>query len=427
MNNPYRVGTWVVGSEFYNRADLLRDILAESTAGMWIIGNRRVGKTSLLKEAERRAANSAVYLPLFWDMQGDTREAQLIESLLEAIEYAQSAEIDKRWRAIDLPENTLSLSQVLRQVATYAQQYQSRLLLLCDEIEGLNQLGQQEPHVLSKLRRVLQHNPAIRAILTSTRRLSRLYAIQQQHDTSLFLEGFEPRYLAHFDDDTTNQLICCAQSAYPLKIDKTLLAQIQIFTGNHPLILQKICHHLFDLDTRSLRLFDEVSFCLDDQLCSTFRQDFDSLSPDEAKIMLLINSQVRSLSEIEQTLPHLSPSSLRRMLYDLNELGFLRRTATGAYQAGNVLLGEWLAAEPDLPVPQGGVTNRMLKGVAQERVAALQRQILACVRHLGQLELRQAKQGLETPPHIITEIEEYKAKIAAIEAELAELAPHTLA
>lgn len=420
MTNPYRVGSWVVGSEFYNRTDLLQDILAESTAGLWIIGNRRVGKTSLLKEAERRAAHSAAYLPLFWDMQGDTREAQLIESLLEAVEYAQAAEVDKRWCDVDLPENSSSLTQLLREVAAYAQHHQCRLLLLCDEIEGLNQLGQHEPRVLAKLRRALQHNPAIRAILTSTRRLSRLYAIQQQQDTSLFLEGFEPRYLAYFDDDTTHQLICCAQSVYPLQVDLALLAQIQQFTGNHPLLLQKVCHHLFDSKAGTFRLFDEHSFGLDDQLRSTFQQDFDSLTPDEAKIMLLVNSQVSSLTEIEQALPHLSPNSLRRILHDLSQLGFLRR-ATDSYQAGNILLGEWLAAGPEHHTPQGGITNRMLGEVAQERIASLQRQLLASVRHLGQLQLRQAKQGLETPPHVMTEIEEYNFKITDIEAELAEL------
>lgn len=421
MTFPYRVGPPVIGSEFYNRGHLLPDILAGPVNSLWIIGNRRVGKTSLLRAAERQAADSDYYLTLFWDMQGDTSEAQLIESLLEAIENTQGSEIDHRWQSIDLPENAPSINQALRRVAAQVKKlHHCRLLLLCDEIEGLNQLGEQESHVLSELRRVMQHNPAIRTVLASTRRLSRLYAIQQYQDTSIFLEGFEPRYLAHFDDDTANQVICCAQSEHPLTVDEALQAQIRFFSGNHPLILQKVCQQLFDLKIGTLRLFDKISSILDDQLSGTFQQDFDSLTPDEANVLLFINSQVISSEQIEQAFPHLSKSGLRRMLHDLTQLGFLR-LVNNLYQAGSIPLGEWLASGPTHHTPQGGVTNRVMREVAQERVASLQRQLIACIRHLGQLELRQAKQGLETPPHVITEIEEYKQKISNLEAELAEL------
>jgi hypothetical protein len=420
MKSPYRVGSWVVGPEFYHRGSFLPDILTGPVDGLWIIGNRRVGKTSLLRAAERQAANSDPYLPLFWDMQGDTSERQLIQSLLEAVENAQWSETDARWREASLPENAPTISQALRRVAAHARQQGCRLLLLCDEIEGLNQLGQQEPRVLSELRRVMQHNPAIRTVLASTRRLSRLYAIQQHQDTSLFLEGFEPRYLAHFDDETANQVICCAQSTQPLRVDEALQAQIRFFSGNHPLILQKVCQQLFDLNIDTLRPFAENDFMLDDQLSGTFQQDFDSLTPDEAKLLLFINSQGVSYEQIASPFSHLSKSGLRRMLHDLTQLGFLR-LIDNLYHAGSISLGEWLAADPTHHTPQGGVTNRAMREVAQERIASLQRQLIACMRHLGELELRQAKQGLETPPHIITEIEDYRQKIAAIETELHEL------
>ncbi len=420
MTSPYRVGPWVTGPDFYNRTDLLHDILAGPVNGLWIIGNRRVGKTSLLRAAERQAAHSESYLPLFWDMQGDTRETQFIQSLFEAIENAQWSEIDLRWQSFELPDNAPTLNQALRQGAAYARQKNYRLLLLCDEVEGLNQLGQQEPHVLSELRRVMQHHPAIRTVLASTRRLSRLYAIQQQQDTSLFLEGFEPRYLTHFNDPTADQLICCAQSQHPLTVDDALKAKIRYFSGNHPLILQKVCQQLFDPIMPSLRPFREDEFVLDDQLSGMFQQDFDSLTPDEANVLRHINSQSVSLEQLEQTFTAISTNSLRRILYDLTQLGFLRRIENH-YQARNLLLAEWLAASPTSHAPQGGVTNPMLREVAQERLTALQRQLIASIRHLGELELRQAKQGLETPPHVITEISDYNLKIAALEAELADL------
>jgi hypothetical protein len=420
MTHPYRVGSWVTGDEFYNRHALRQDILTGPGKGLWIIGNRRVGKTSLLRAVEHMAANSDTYLPLYWDMQGDTSAAQLIESLLETIENAQWSELDERWKSFDRPEQTANLSQLLRHLVAHARTHGCRLLLLCDEIEGLNQLGLHEPHMLSQLRRVMQHTPVIRTVLVSTRRLSRLYAIQQQQDTSLFLEGLEPRYLAHFDDDAANQVMCRTQSAQPIWITEAQLGRIRFYSGNHPLILQKVCSQLFDPDSGMLRPFDEHEFILDDQLSGTFQQDFDSLTPDEAKILLQVNTQIVSSRDLEQALPDLSELDLRRSLYDLIQLGFLRRVDHN-YQAGNILLGQWLSTGPSHRPPQGGVTKRMIREVAQERVASLQRQLIACIRRLGHLQVQQARQGLQTPPHIITEIEDYQLNIATIEAELVEL------
>jgi|GEM_PF-1454104 len=361
MINPYRVGQWVRGADFYNRESLLHSILAGPTDNLWIIGNRRIGKTSLLRAAEHQAANSAQFLPLFWDMQGDTREAQLIESLVEAIEYAQfSDEADKRWHNIPLPEDAPTIGQALRRVAREVRKHRCQLLLLCDEIEGLSELGQQEPRVLSELRRVMQQHPAIRTILTSTRRLSRLYAIQEQQDTSLFLEGFERRFLAHFDDASANQLICQIQSDRPLSVHKQVLAKLSFFSGNHPLILQKVCSQLFDSNSGELGSFNPDEFVVGDQLTSTFQQDFDSLPPDEAQILRLVNSQAITRQEIQQTSPNISKHSLRGILYNLTNLGLLREIDR-KYYAGSVLLGQWLETGPPHHSAQVGVIKQLMR------------------------------------------------------------------
>ena len=420
ITNPYRVGPWVVGNEFYSRGGLLQDIRSGPVDSLWIIGNRRVGKTSLLRAVEHQAANSPENLPLFWDLQGDTSEAQLIESFLEAVEDAQWHELDRRWSTLVMPETVRSISKALRHVAAHARHHHCRLLLLCDEIEGLNQIGQSEPHVLSGLRRVMQHNPMLRAVLASTRRLSRLYAIQSLADTSLFLEGFEPRYLTSFDDDTANQVICRTQSDQPLRVDEALMSQLRHFSGNHPLILQKICSQLFDPSSNALHPFNPTEFVLDDQLSGTFQQDFDSLTPDEARLLLAINTQSLNQDEIFRRFPDISTPTLRRILHDLSRLGFLCH-AGETFQAGNIPLGQWLATGPTHNAGQGGVTNHMTRQVAQERVTALQRQLLASYRRLGHLEVQQAKMGNNTPPEIRMEIEDYREQISEIESELAEL------
>jgi hypothetical protein len=57
----------------------------------------------------------------------------------------------------------------------------------------------------------------------------------------------------------------------------------------------------------------------------------------------------------------------------------------------------------------------------QAEILSLQRELLARVRHLGELQLQEAKQGVDTPPHIKIEIQEYEDKINELETRLAKL------
>ena len=51
--NPYVVGQWVRGERFYGRASLIDEILSGPRNSTWVLGTRRIGKTSLLSQLER--------------------------------------------------------------------------------------------------------------------------------------------------------------------------------------------------------------------------------------------------------------------------------------------------------------------------------------------------------------------------------------
>lgn len=140
------------------------------------------------------------------------------------------------------------------------------------------------------------------------------------------------------------------------------------------------------------------------------------MTPNEVELLQYVRTFPCTLTELQKQFSNIN---VKLFLHNLTELGFLRKD-TNNYDISNLFLAEWLKTSPTHQ-PKDGVTNRMLREIAQERVTSLQRQLIACYRHLGQLELRQAKQGFDTPPHIITQIEDYKKKIANIEAELTEL------
>ena len=59
MRNPYVAGYWVSGDHFYGRERLIDELLHGFERCFWIIGNRRIGKTSLLKQLEHLCQDSA--------------------------------------------------------------------------------------------------------------------------------------------------------------------------------------------------------------------------------------------------------------------------------------------------------------------------------------------------------------------------------
>ena len=86
MRNPYITGRWVSGREHYGRQTLLAHILKSPEHALWVVGNRRMGKTSLLRQLELVADADSAYVPLFWDMQGSQRIQDLAAELIYAVE-----------------------------------------------------------------------------------------------------------------------------------------------------------------------------------------------------------------------------------------------------------------------------------------------------------------------------------------------------
>ena len=113
MSIPYVVGQWVRGDRFYGRRALLREALEGSRDRLWVVGMRRVGKTSLLRQIEQLAGETpgGSVVPVVWDLQGsdeaDELDLGLHDALLDAelpwipLFSAREARILPSW--LDLP------------------------------------------------------------------------------------------------------------------------------------------------------------------------------------------------------------------------------------------------------------------------------------------------------------------------------------
>src|SRR5215470_2179941 len=135
MRNPFIAGSWVRADNFFGRSEVLREILEGERDSLWVVGARRLGKTSLLKELEYRVQQSAQtpFVPLYWDLQGSADARGLADGLLGSVEDSESFR-----RASDLSIEDiegLSVAEMLTTLVRRTVRAGWRLLLLVDEGE----------------------------------------------------------------------------------------------------------------------------------------------------------------------------------------------------------------------------------------------------------------------------------------------------
>ncbi|MCP3964702.1 MAG: protein kinase [bacterium] len=351
---PFVVGQWVRGERFYGRGEQLSEILDGPRNWLWLLGTRRVGKTSLLKQLEHLTASSPErgYFPLFWDFQGSEDPEELhfdfADGLLDAEERLD--EIGIGIDQVEADDLFVSLGRLRRKLRSR----HLKLLLLCDEVEQLIRLNEKAPALLRKLRRAMQSREDIRSVLASSIRLWAL--AEQRDDTSPFLSGFTPPlYIRTLGDDEARALIRQTQlpeSSRPT-FDDAAVELIRERCDNHPYLVQLVCKRCLELDDLE-EACDEVAS--DRMVSYFFAVDFEMLNETEREAIRVIARQKAATSKsIQKDLTHDS-GSLGGSLHRLEHLGFVRRDAERRFVLANYFFRRWLEEMPNGGGPPSGVS-----------------------------------------------------------------------
>jgi len=423
MRNPYVVGGWVRGHRHYGREGLIDHLLHSPVDAVWVIGNRRMGKTSLLRQLEWLTLTDETYVPLFWDMQGcttfDDLSAELVYAIEDVFERFQPLGVDPtELRRRDVP----GILRILRRQARLAGR---KVLLLCDETEALILAGQRDPQGLALLRAALQRGEGLRVILTSTKLLSRLNDLCRDWATSPFLFGFGLRNLFSLSPQAAEALIRQTQEKEPVKVAPELVQEIRRHTNDHPFLIQYLCQRLFQ-EEGYLRPIEPTDLLPDVQLTSLFEIDYRHLCGGERAIL----RQVAACGTVDETglqqATGMDLPRLRNFLYGLTKLGYLREE-DGSWEAHNSFFGFWLRANQDLlvEVPSSEIsdqtTQEMLILGQEQEMDYLQEQLKIHKQNLGELEVQRARYGVEVPLHLTHQIEYTQSEIARITEQLDKL------
>ena len=423
MRNPYITGAFVVGSHHYGRQGLLDYLMHGESRAYWVVGNRRMGKTSLLRQLESLAMAESRAIPLFWDLQGCRTFGCIGGYLADAIR-----DHPERFEALDvrpnnLPaEDALTLLTLLRRQALRAGR---ELLLLADETEVLTDIARDEPEIMQRFHREVTGAAGLRVVFTSTRQIYRMHDVCRDWPTSSFLAGFEmSRTLGSLDPEAAEALITQAQETEEarVRVAAELIEAITYATNNHPLLLQLLCSRLFQ-EKGALRPVAEEDLRVDPLLAGFFEHDFRQLTPAGRQIVLAVYRAGAIAPASLQNVAEDKPADLVQHLHNLEALGYLRRIE-GRLAIGNLFLANWLSTTaealqyvPALPVSDTAMRTVFARQQDQD-AASLVAQLNARRARLVELETVRAKGFLTVSPQVLEEIEQLEVEISDLRSLL---------
>jgi hypothetical protein len=408
MRAPYIVGDPVTGRDFYGRQQELAELLEGRGKTAHVLGLRRIGKTSLLNKVAELAPGICL------DFQAMVGQ---LDDFTGQVHY----ELKRRRRQylwLPAPDQGDNPFAWLKEAAGQAEAQGVTLFLLCDEAEGLLDF---DASFLRRLRGLVWGPYQLRTIFASAKNLSRLDDLCRQWHTSPFLNNFPPPlYLAGLDDAATTALICQTQSDTPLPVPDETVAAIRQHTGNHPYLVQWLCHCLWEKNhnptTWTITANDLQP---KGQLARRLQMDFNYLSDPERRILHAVVSKQPPPDDIDSD-----------YVRGLTRLGYLR-SVDDTYAIGNTFLENWLSAlkNADWANKSNISAKSTLVLYEKETKAARRESILEQLkiyhRNLNHLREKEAKFGLDVPTHLSNEIETTEEAIARLEQELAELGRDT--
>jgi hypothetical protein len=297
-----------------------------------VLGGRRLGKTSLLRELEHRVQKSreTPFVPLYWDLQGSGDARGLSETLLASVEDAEPFR-----RATDVLVEDLESQPVADMLASLVRRTVRsgwRLLLLVDEAEELLVVGRSDASVLARLRRVLSRGNELRTVITGTRLLARVDE-QAAMPTSPFLQGFiPPVYLTPLAPAEGRALL--ARGGFAAQDAETILER----TACHPFLVQLIASRLFESHDLAVTL---EQLAADEMVANYFAVDFATLEGVERDLLSEVAREGRrTRGELARKIGR-PEEDLDSPLYGLTMLGYLTRDGD-AHKLANWFFERWL-------------------------------------------------------------------------------------
>lgn len=333
--NPFIVGDWIKrDQDFIGRTDLVQKYLALERQNYWLIGARRMGKTSLLRYLQRQFQQRPETLPLYWDVSGANSAYDLKLSLLDCLEAARP---DFENRGVPIPSDQLehsALLDILRWLIREVSRRSIRLIFLIDESEALFQVSSHDPQFIQRFKAIVLNHPMLYFILASNHGLAPFDALNSDHLLAPLLQAFlPPDFLTPWSVQEARQFIskCVDQTA-----EQDWILQ---HTGCSPFLVQMVCFYYHDIGNLA-QTFDHIH--QRNILDLFFRDDFHQLQQNNCDMLAtLTEHEPITIPSLKGLLPGLT-AEIEQRLSALNWLGFVNLDENKNYRINNQFLRDWI-------------------------------------------------------------------------------------
>jgi GTP pyrophosphokinase len=371
--NPYRRQPVRNREMFFGRAEELAQIYEMLQAGAGVIfiqGQKRMGKTSLLLYLKRYYLNRRLNIPVFIDFQmlGQLNPPAIYYEIARAV--YNDLQVEPQMSDLGPPLQELFESNPTHQLMAYLRSVQSclgghKLVLLIDEFSRTIDAYQQnrlDETLFLQWRGLIQ---------VTTPQISYVMVIQQQSYDYLrkhrnqatlapiwhLLEMGETRLLRPLSAEVARQLI--ERPTYNhLEYSAEALQQVWRLTGGSPFLIQAFCYNLVrymaHTERRRVEQADvqavQVDFMHANESLFAHLVDVVQSSPLAMAICKQLAKSLSkteapiSLAELEHALAHIPAERLQHALHRLSHQYILVEPEPEQWQFASLLFGRWLAA-----------------------------------------------------------------------------------
>lgn len=256
IQNPYVFGVPINQNSgiFVGRANIFDQIeellLAPLRPPLFLYGQRRMGKTSLLLNLTRILPSTI--LPMFIDCQGlggTKTYAELFYRMVKLMaRFARqqySLEIPRlSIEKLPLDSAFLAFSQWLDQVEDLLEEKKQTGLIIFDEFVTLDEIfwdaSLLPDDFLMLLRHIVQHRRNFRVLISGS------HSLVEMQKWAAYLVNMQTIKLSYLQEQEARQLIETPIANFPLAYQPDTLNKILEFTRGHPALIQILCYELVD-------------------------------------------------------------------------------------------------------------------------------------------------------------------------------------
>ena len=367
---------------FFGRAHDLNQIMTWLRAGVgsiWLRGQKRLGKTSLLLHLRHYHLEDQGFVPVFVDFQllGAMEDADIFYEVASAIYselQATTGRVNDRLDEVGAPLRELFHHDPQAQFVAYLRSVQRglgarRLVLLLDEFSrtiDAHGRGQLDESFFYQWRGFMMATmPAISFVTVVQQKTFDQLTLERSHESNdpiwELLELGEQLLLQPLDADDVRRLI-----EWPIRnfVEYTpqTIDEVAQLTGGSPFLIQAFCfrlvahmtrldrHLVSRQDVEAVRLeFMQPHESLFSHLLDLIHDSARSITENLAILAETAATDTVSLHQLQETMPQIEPASLISTLRELATHDILTEEEANQWRFSSRLFQQWLALHLSQP------------------------------------------------------------------------------